>query len=541
MAVMTLRTALSVLAKSSPFSVSTVIQRCRDEFDLLKEQLFVEQEIERDFASLLSGLNAGEVIFLCGSSGDGKSEILTRYYEKFGSRFNFYLDATHSFSPRQSAIEALDELFDSREIGNKPLVLGINIGMLANYANEGALRHASVREAIESFLTQGECSVGDYKFLDFEKYPKFQFSKKGVSYSIFAKELMRNLTRPSDENLFHRYACMNEEAGKDLQLVANFKLLSLESVQEVIITQLFKARLIKDQFITTRALLDLLYHLLLGPGYLFDNLFVGEGNELVQRLADFDPARMHTKELDQFVLRYELALPDTELDAFIDELATKHILFHRQDIKGGMAASLIRLFSLIRDESLGNNYHKKYKNEFDETLLVAYADIWTLHKEYNGSTEMKLGLRKFYTNELIAAVQRYANRNAPELVMVKDEIFLGEFGTVKLVAPVELKGDYDAIQKNHETKSAQFLAYLKVFEISIQPVSISLNLFELIYKLNRGYRPNKYDKNAIVLLDEVVEQISEVAKSKSSLKFYEGRRTYLAKLDDGMISICGVV
>jgi DNA phosphorothioation-dependent restriction protein DptF len=311
-------------------------------------------------------------------------------------------------------------------------------------------------------------------------------------------------------------------------------------VQEVIITQLFKARLIKDQFITTRALLDLLYHLLLGPGYLFDNLFVGEGNELVQRLADFDPARMHTKMLDQFVLRYELSLPDTDLDAFIDALAKKYILLCRQDIIGGKAASLIRLFSLIRNESVGNNYHQRYQHEFDEALLLAYAGVWTLHKGYNGSTEMKMDLRRFYTSELIAAVQRYANRNAPELVMVKDELFLGEFGTVKLVAPVELKADYDAIQKNHDSKCDHFLAYIKVFEKTIRPISISFNLFELVYKLNRGYRPNKYDKNSIVLLDDVVEQITEVAKSKSSLKFYEGHQTYVAKLDDDMIAICGV-
>ncbi len=71
----------------------------------------------------------------------------------------------------------------------------------------------------------------------------------------------------------------------DQRVVANYKLLSLESVQELIITQLFKARLIKDQFITTRALLDLIHHLLVGPGYLFDNLFLGDDNELVARLT----------------------------------------------------------------------------------------------------------------------------------------------------------------------------------------------------------------------------------------------------------------
>lgn len=540
MTTMTLRIALSVLAKSSPFSVRTVTQRNMDDFDILKEQLFVEQDIERDFTKLLSSVRDNEIVFLCGSSGDGKSEILTRHYQKFGGKYTFHLDATHSFSPHQSAIEALDELFDKRQEDCRPLILGINIGMLANYAKEGAERHADIREIIECFLSQGLRSVEGFHFLDFEQYPKFQFSKEGATYSTFAKELMTKLTHQDDENLFYHYACQDQAAGRDLQLIANFKLLSLESVQEVIITQLFKARLIKDQFITTRALLDLLHHLLLRPGYLFDNLYVGDENDLVQRLADFDPVRMHTQALDQFVLRYELALPDAELDEFIEALARVHILFDRQDIKGGEAASLIRLFSLIRHESLGNDYHHRYRYEFNENLLEAYANVWTLHKEYRGSTESKVALRHFYNNEFIAAVQRYANRNAPELVMVKDELFLGEFGTVKLVAPVELKGDYEAIQKNHDPRSSQFLAYLKAFDKTLEPIAISLNLFELIYKLNRGYRPNKYDKNAIVLLDEIVEQITEVAKSSVLLKFYEGHQTYVVKLDDGMIAISGV-
>lgn len=537
---MTLKDALSVLAKSSPFSVKTITHRKKDSFDLLKEQLFVRQEIEQEFTKLLSSLQGNEVVFLCGSSGDGKSEILTRHYDEFGDRFNFHLDATHSFAPHQSAIEALDELFDKRLLEQKPLILGINIGMLANYAKEGAERHSGIREVIEDFLALGVSSEANISFLDFEKYPKFRFSKNGATYSEFAKELMVKLTSQNENNPFYKIYCKDKAESRDLKLIANFRLLSLDSVQDVIITQLFKARLVKDQFITTRALLDLLHHLLVGPGYLFDNLYLGGENELVQRLVDFDPARIHTQALDQFVLRYELNLPDIELEAFLEGLAGVYILFNRQDIKVGDAASLIRLFSLIRHETLGNDYHHKYRNEFDESLLINYADIWALHKQYEGSTEDKVALRRFYISELIAAVQRYANRNAPEIAMVRNEFFLGEFGSVKLVAPVEVKGDYESIQRKKDFKSSQFLAYLKVFDVSLEPIAISLNLFELIYKLNRGYRPNKYDKNAIVLLDEIVEQITDVAKSSPSLKFYDGQKVYIAEFDEDMIAVSGV-
>ncbi|QIQ71998.1 DNA phosphorothioation-dependent restriction protein DptF [Pseudomonas coronafaciens] len=539
MTTMTLRKALSVLAKSSPFSVSTVSERQDDCFDVLKEKLYVKQQIESDFADLLGSLKNNEIIFLCGSSGDGKSEILTRYYNEYKGKYSFHMDATHSFSPHQSAIEALDQLFDMRLRSSKPLVVGINIGMLANYAKEGAERHECLRKKMDAFLASEGQTVDNLYFLDFEKYPKFNFTEDGYASSNFAKELMRNLTRSDSDNPFHCYAAEDEKRGADQKLITNFKLLALNGVQDVIITYLFKARLIKDQFVTTRALLDLFHHLLLGPGYIFDNLFESNGNDLVGRLEDFDPARIHTQPLDQFVLRYELGLPDEALDVFLLELKELKIFFIRGDEARGTAASLIRLFSLIRSETIGNGYHQRYSNEFHEDLLTSYSKVWRLHNDYDGSVDLKTKLKRFYTNELMAGIQRYANRRAPELSMAKEEIFLGTFGSVKLSASIEIKVDFGSIEKATKEKNTHFNARLKIFDQILPPIQINLNFYELICKLNSGYRPNKYDKSAVVLLDEVVDNITRIAKSKSALKFYEGNKTYVAKMDDDMIAISG--
>ncbi|WP_237388157.1 DNA phosphorothioation-dependent restriction protein DptF [Xenorhabdus sp. Sc-CR9] len=544
MSSLTLRKALGVLSKSSSFSVTTLTDRRKDVFDELKQQLFVEQQIESDLKKCLDSLNNREIVFLCGSSGDGKSEILTRSYEHYKHKCDFHLDATHSFAPHQSAIETLDKLFDVHKEGNRPLILGINTGMMANFSLEGSERHHNIRAAIDYFFndcsnTQASCYIEGCHFFDFEHYPKFQFSED-KNYSNFTKELINKLTEPDEKNLFYVIANNDELVGHEPQIIANFKLLSIPSVQDGIITQLFKTRLMKDQFVTTRALLDLLYHLLLGPGYLFDNLFIGEENELVQRIADFDPASLHTYELDQFVLRYELGLLDPELDEFLAVLAQQHIFFDRNQAKPGDAASLIRLFSLLQSDDFGNKYHQKFKQFFQETLLEKYADIWHLHANYTGGHAQKMELRRFYSLELITSIQRYANRKAPELITNKNELFLGVFGSIKVTSPVDLKGDYDSILKKNVTKPAHFDAYLKIDNHSLKPISINLNLFELLNKLNNGYRPNKYDKNAIVLLDEIVEQITEQAKSSSTLKFYDGSRTYIAKEDDDMITISDI-
>lgn len=547
MSAITLRKALGVLAKSSSFSVTTMTHRQKDEFDQLKEQLFVKQEIETELQRYLDVAKPGEIIFLCGSSGDGKSEILTRCKSnpRYQQRFSFHLDATHSFAPRQSAIDALNDLFSNHHQHSYPLLIGINTGMLANFAREGAECHLAIRTAIDSFLSADQEESRPYRsgncsFFDFEHYPKFQFNEK-KQYSSFIKALLDNLTRDDDSNLFQFIFRHDETVNPELKEVANYKLLCLPGVQNVLITQLFKARLIKDQFVTTRTLLDFLHHLLMGPGYLFDNLFTGAENDLIKKVSDFDPARLHTYEIDQFILRYELGLVDPELDDFLAALAPLHIRFDRQCVNPGDAASLIRLFWLLQDESLGNNYHQKFSVFFNESLFEHYSEIWHLHKNYTADSEQKKALNRFYTSELIAGIQRYANRKAPELSMQKEEFFLGEYGGIKITAPVELKPDWEAIRNKNTAHPTGFDVHLKVGQNSLLPVRIGLNLFELLNKLNNGYRPNKYDKNAIVLLDEIVELITEQAKSSSEIKFYAGgQRVYRAKADDDMITISGM-
>lgn len=537
MSPISLRKALGVLSKSSSFSVKTTTDRPRCIYDELKDYLYVEPEIECHFKARLSVLQSGEYVFLCGSSGDGKSEILSRHYEEFKKRYTFHLDATHSFSPNQSAIEALNEVFDLAGEGYPPLVIGINIGMLANFAKEGAIRHRDLRAVIERFLNGDICEEGPYYFLDFESYPKFRFDDSIGTYSSFMRKLLKKLTQPTDDNLFHIIAKGDELHQRDNRITANFRLLANEQVQEIIITTLFKTRLIKDQFITTRALLDLLYQLLVGDNYLFDNLFLGKDNELIQRVADFDPALIHTHAIDQFVLKYELNILDIELDLFMEELSTLGIVFSAPQQTLGQAASLIRLFYIMKNCNLGNNYHKQFRIDFEDRLLDHYASVWLQHSQYFGSSEKQQELREFYVGILIPAIFAYANRNAVGLSM--RELSLGQFGQCHVSAPIALKADYEAVKLKHVKKHDHFSAYLKIDNQPLEPININLNLFELICKLNNGYRPNKYDKNSIILLDEVVEQIRAIAKKSAILNYYEGGKHYRLELDGNNITVEG--
>lgn len=528
---MLLREALSVLSKSSPYAVSTE----RDEsistnLDAVKNYLYLETDIESDFKKLLTSLSPSDkkIIFLCGSSGDGKSEILTRYSKKFSNNADFHLDATHSFHPDTSAIDTLNDLFEKFEKSSRPLVVGINTGMLGSYSEEGAVEN--IKCSIKAFLSK-EPHDSNHTFLDFESYPKFKLKAEGHS-SDFAKALLERITS-SEDNIIRQF--YDKELGlakPDKKLCANYKLLSIPEVQDVIIDVLFKARLMRDQFLTARALLDFIFNLLAGPSYLFDNLFLGNDNELALKILDFDPANTRSKKLDKFILARSLDLPDKDFEKYLqfisDELGVR---------QGQKPESYLRLFYILRKAQLSENYHTQFKGDFAERLIDKYSEIWNLHYKYDGDVELKRRIRHFYRDVMIAAVHKYNNRNAPELE--KGQFLISSHNNYRVASDIEISADLISIQKHHESNASYFSACLKIGDKAVN-IPININLVGLMGKIVEGYRPNKHDKNTVVLLDELIDEIADIAADSNTLLIFKGKKRIKVKYADDEFQVSGV-
>lgn len=504
---LSLREVLSVLSKSSPYAVSTDrAETVSVALDEVKKYLYIKTDIEQDFLKELSSLSSNErkIIFLCGSSGDGKSEILTKYCHKFSNRANFHLDATHSFKPNDSAIETLDKVFQDFTDGSKPLVVGINIGMLGNYAEEG--QHEQIKESIRSFLDD-DISQDEHVYLNFEKYPKFELQESGHT-SKFAKQLLQRICATEDNIIRQYFDKELASSHKDKKLCANYELLSVNEVQDVIVDLLFKARLIRDQFLTARSLLDFIFHLLAGPGYLQDNLFIECDNELVSKIAEFDPANKRSKVVDKFILSHSLKLPDECFEEFLTDLSAKGLR------KGQKSATYLRLFYILRNAEFSNNYHSDFKADFHEQLIDKYSTIWHLHTAYEGLQEQRTAIKTFYKEIAVAAIHKYNNRNAPNLN--KGEFFICERNGYQIAAYIDLKADLNFITGYMEDHVSQFRMYFKIAGETIF-IDANINLLHLMQRIVDGYRPNKHDKNTVVILDEIVDSIAEVANSSDTL------------------------
>jgi len=518
------KSVLSVLSKSSPYAVRTLNQNGDSIEDRIKEYLFITTNIERAFKEALIDATEDDIIFLCGSSGDGKSEILTRYCEMamFKDRYAFHLDATHSFSPTSNAIQTLDKLFEDNRSSDKTLVVGINVGMLGNYAEEGAEQHNDIKSSIKSFLDDS-VHHKNHQFLDFEQFPKFVLRQEGYT-AEFVKALFQKLTAPNHniirDHFEHEKMLLNVA---DKQLCANYELLSNEAVQSSVIELLFKARLVKDQFLTARALLDFIFHLLAGPGYLFDNLFTGSDNELASKIVDFDPANIRTQHIDKFILSRSLGLPDHDFEVFVEALSLNGFT------KGLKPESYLRLFYLLKNAEFANNYHYSFSDDFQQELIKKYSEVWHLHCHFDGTDEHKLALRQYYKDVAIAAIHKYNNRNAP--MLGKGEFFISEHNGFQLAADLELKAHVPRIVEDKETKTSHFNTYFKVGKRVVK-LPTNINLMSLMLRIVEGYRPNKHDKNTVVLLDDLVEQIAEVANGASTLHILNKNSRFKIANDD---------
>lgn len=526
-----LREALNVLSKSSPYAVSTEREESISaDLDSVKNYLYIETDIESDFKNSLTSLSPSDkkIIFLCGSSGDGKSEILTRYSKRFSSLVDFHLDATHSFRPDTSAIDTLNELFERFEKNSRPLVVGINTGMLGNYSEEGAVE--TIKGSIRSFLRK-EPHETSHIFLDFESYPKFKLKNDGHS-SEFAKALLERLTASEDNIIRRLYDEELQLAKPDKVLCANYKLLSIPEVQDVIIDILFKARLMRDQFLTARSLLDFIFNLLAGPHYLFDNLFLGNDNELAIKILDFDPANTRSKKLDKFVLARSLGLPDSQFEKYLQ------FIFSDLDIGiGQKPESYLRLFYILRNAELIENYHAQFKDDFAERLIDKYSEVWNLHYKFDGDLEIKKRIRHFYRDILIAAVHKYNNRNAPELE--KGQFLISSHNGYQVAADIDISADLSSIQSHNKADASYFTAYLKIGDKSIN-IPININLVGLMEKIVAGYRPNKHDKNTVMLLDELIDELTDIAADSNTLLVIKGNKRFKVKNADDEFQVNGV-
>lgn len=526
---------LNILSKSSSYAVSTKHDLDPD-LAAVKSDLYVEMPIERDFRALLDNIDQDtkKVIFLCGSSGDGKSELLLRAKQNYEVPYiKFHLDATHSFAPHDSAVDTLNKLFREFEQSNYSLIVGINIGMLGNYAEEA--ESPELRRILKKYLVNSKNKKIEYcEFINFENYPKFKITHDGYEAEFISK-LLAKIT---DKNSllyksFLDYKKKNYIVNFEKKTCTNYQLLCDENIQKVIIELLFKTRLFKNQFVTARNFLDFIYELICGGGYLFDNLFSHSDNEILENVKTFDPALLRSNTIDRFFIEFELGKFSLEFTGLIQYIKNYLSI---DDLDS--AISYIRLFYILKSSSLDNQYIQRFKEDFEDKQFFQYLNIYRLHKFYDVMSSKPL-LKFFYSKDLVLALRSYINRKSPYLD--DDEYLIEELGINQIIAKLKVNPDFTEIENNTETQPyTSFYAFLKVGSSKID-ILIDINLFELLYKLKHGYRPSKSDRSVVVRLNKIINNLLQLANASNQLSIKIADETLrLTLTEDNEIEVAGI-
>ena len=511
---------IETLSKGSATAVTTLESNVAD-LNALKEYLYVQTPVEAALrAEIDSNLNKPRVIFVCGSSGDGKSELFRRIYASYGTKVRFHLDATHSFDPQKDAIQTLDDQFSEFKAGKQTRVVGINIGMLGNYAADGNHTHADIKTAISKYLEGDNTVASVCSFVDFRNYPKFKITTQHVD-AQFIGQLLERLVDPKPGNPFF---VASQRANPESQLARNFYLLQIPEVREKLLDVLLHAHLRYDQFLTARTVLDFVYSILTGEGFLFDNIFRLSGSDLLYALQKLDPGTKRSKRLDLFRIRTKLEIFDPEFLAFrdkaVDFLGTKSL----------EPSSWIRFFYLMQDVEIGNNYHQSIAADLKEGLFDDYREFWLLHAEYDGEKNKRTKLREFYKDVLIRGLISFANRIAPEIK--KDRFFLGKLNSYAMSARANLQPSLSRIATAAgSTELRHFEVILDLDDKPLVPLRVTVAFLELLQRIIRGYRPNKHDKTSVVVLEELVEAVTRRIRTSDALHIQYGHQEWVLRND----------
>ncbi|MCX2767112.1 DNA phosphorothioation-dependent restriction protein DptF [Pseudoalteromonas sp. B530] len=506
---MRLKEALSVLSKSSPYSVSTLRKGQQPDEYKYKEYLYIEPQIAIDLERALNETPTNSILFLCGSSGDGKSEVLTRLYNK--PEFQnvvFHLDATHGKTQHGTAVESLDELFDKQKKQQHKLAVGINIGMFQKFIKFGSDKHSDIKVLFSKFLENRHekgYQIENAYFYDFESYPRLHFDKSGVK-SEFVFSYLKKLTKECGSNPF--YELYISEKEKENQIAYNFQIISLPEFQSALVYLFGLIRLHDEQFLIPRLFVDFIYQLITteNDDGIIGNLFTCLDNQLSEKIVGQDPLQSSSQKLDSFLL----ALATGSLS----ENTLESINYLQKMAGCKLSKNNIIRFAWVLNKELGDLYpESELNNLINNEVLESYCALYEIlvKSEFNDEeADLLIGILE---ENLLADVANYVNRKVN--TDVSGFVISRELKDFAICNKVEAEIDLDWLEENRLTAPDIMPIRFLVNGDEVVTLKLDIKVFTLIKNIQHGYLPNRNLHNEYTKLEEFIsELIAATSKAK---------------------------
>lgn len=535
-------------------------------FTEFKKYMHVDRNAQKELEEII--LNASkqsnsQLVLVCGSVGDGKSHIISYFknqYPDIIKNFILHNDATESLEPNKTSIDTLNDLLDDFsdekiEQSTKKIILAINLGTLNNFIDS---EYAQRFTKLKSFVTNKkilETSITDncfdasshIQFINFSDYNIYTLKNERVK-SDYLKSLIGKVTNSCKENIFYqsyKTNCLNCKVSHRCPIKANYELLSEEKVQDQLIDLLVQAIIKSKIIISTRALLNFVYDLLiprayidtyspmfkddirklkheeyinsLTPNILFDHK---ELSFIFNALYQLDPLNVRNQEIDHFIIKFHnsvnlLEFFDEYIDypkGYIDSLLNLNI---EEKSEKKIKKELLKLF--IRSYYLcGKREDFHLKDDIYEEF-IKYVYYW------NKGEKAKL-------KELYAQVKEGILKWNGETDKNQINIFIGKSQLkYKISEQIDIKFDTSNIPTSSEIELNKFVTVMELkFKCENRhesyTVDIDYSLYHLLRRIAQGYRPNKKDKNQFIKFIEFMTKLELAGSQKTQLTFTEKNR-----------------
>jgi DNA phosphorothioation-dependent restriction protein DptF len=534
---------LQKLKESSLGAVADGHEAMQDE---LKRYLHIQRPVEEDLKQLIQEthhVSEPVLLLVCGNVGDGKSHVLSSLAQDpelkpLVEKFKLRNDATESFSPDQTCIQALDatlDCFSDERIGTAQdkWILAINLGTLNNFLEErgdkyGLLKDYVDKHGILEIEDQGQEAYdpqSPFQYINFTSYHFYALTRQGATGSL-VEELLQKIVNPHPGNPIYRAyeAVLECEWSSLCPVKANYEFLFKQEYRTIIAQLLVEIMIKEKQIISFRHLLNFFYDMLVPYHIAHADLrsYVAKVDKLSgkERLELFLP---------NFIFEHSALSPIFGALHRIDPCKRRLEALDEQIIQlNATANAAAYFFSVIQHR---NDYLEQAMQGLDREGRLTIIKVFIRLSYFQDVNRQQFNDDYFgdYMQALFAFNKQDHLQMRTTYEMVKEAILKWN-GNAKEKGMMALKVE-SKDQKYRVFKEAGFKAFLPKASPLKQEVlhrfypqlklifdggghgerltiDIDYPLYVLLKKVNVGYRPNKLNRNNYLNFDRFVERLT---------------------------------
>lgn len=529
------------------------------------EYMHVPRTIDGEFEDLIyqaANEEKSQLILVCGSAGDGKSHLISYFMKNnpdIKDKFILYNDATESFSPTKTSMQTLRkelEAFSDEKIeaSHKKLILAINLGTLTNFidseysSNFSKLKeYVIIKGILDQNILENKFDENSYfQYINFTDYKMYCLTKNGPESHYMLKLIKKIVDEVINNEIYNEYRnkCCNSCISADrCPIKENYENLMNEKIQVNIVHKLIEV-MIKDKIIiSTRALLNFIYDIIVDP-YL-ENLSEEDFEEKIKKLkadeylkaltvnimyerketsniinalSNIDPLNCRSEEIDMLIVdlnntqnlkKYFDGYIGNSISHFYYKYIDKTV--NEEEKNELERKDIIKFFLRLLSINPNNNYI----NIFNDYIYKEYM-VGLYHCNRKDEEEMQT-LLDFVKNGIYQWNGGNLDEEQINLMLGNRQSKFSLWENLKVVGVLPKQNiKKDPLERFTDTI---FLEYTVTENEETFKINIDFSLYELLKKVEDGYRLNNRDKNNFVGFMDYVKKLQKYGSHKEKIYF----------------------